>query len=563
MSISGLKLNNYKSFENASIDIKPITVLVGTNSSGKSSLLQILLLLAQSFNTHRKRQKALKVFGKYVELGEIENIFFNKDKNKEIEFEISLSRPAPLQPQLKRISSRILGAVRRVIFQYCNILQDVVYEDDSKSLKTIITALRDRTYYSTENLVNSITKAGQAIRRLRKIQKQYSEIFDSLGEDIKEYYANDYGQLLDEFDPLEAKRVANAILDLKNYKAITSVSYKFVYNKTNESAMLSSVCIKSDEVCILQISYLSKKKRTSKTLKSDLLTLNALSKYRSKFFKNCGFRGLRLLWTNRSILPTSSIAERSSIESSSAFFVYSLVNEPTKQLGRFFSFNGIRHVSPIRAYPKRYYMADEITDTESWNTFDSDKLATIIKSKPEIKTEINYWLSKLDIEIDIEKLNYLIHSIKVKQNELMLDLTDVGFGVSQILPVIIQPILASRNSITIIEQPEIHIHPKAQADLADFFIDIVKNSNKKLIIETHSEALLKRLRRRMAESTENLEGAITPNDVSIHYISKRNSKSEGASIQNIDISSSGAFNWPNEFSDFDINDTVNFIKYQK
>ena len=105
------------------------------------------------------------------------------------------------------------------------------------------------------------------------------------------------------------------------------------------------------------------------------------------------------------------------------------------------------------------------------------------------------------------RIKDIIHQIVVKQNSLDLDITDVGFGVSQVLPVIIQGFLSKERSITLVEQPEIHLHPKMQADLADLFIDIAINKNVKkgssskyLIIETHSEYLLKRLRRRISEN---------------------------------------------------------------
>jgi len=74
---------------------------------------------------------------------------------------------------------------------------------------------------------------------------------------------------------------------------------------------------------------------------------------------------------------------------------------------------------------------------------------------------------------------------------------DVGFGISQVLPIIVQGFLSKDDSITIIEQPEIHLHPMMQSDLADLFIDVIESTTtngKILFIETHSESILKRLR---------------------------------------------------------------------
>lgn len=86
-----------------------------------------------------------------------------------------------------------------------------------------------------------------------------------------------------------------------------------------------------------------------------------------------------------------------------------------------------------------------------------------------------------------------------------VDLPDIGFGVSQVLPVLVQCFYAPPGSIIIMEQPEIHLHPSAQSALADVMIDVINSRengadrNIQLIIETHSEHFLRRLQRRIAE----------------------------------------------------------------
>jgi predicted ATPase len=77
--------------------------------------------------------------------------------------------------------------------------------------------------------------------------------------------------------------------------------------------------------------------------------------------------------------------------------------------------------------------------------------------------------------------------------------TDVGFGVSQILPVLVLCYYAPAHSTIILEQPEIHLHPSVQAGLADVIIDSVVNRQVQIVVESHSEHLLRRLQRRIAE----------------------------------------------------------------
>lgn len=95
--------------------------------------------------------------------------------------------------------------------------------------------------------------------------------------------------------------------------------------------------------------------------------------------------------------------------------------------------------------------------------------------------------------------------VQTKGSKDWVDLPDVGFGVSQVLPVLVQCFYAPPGSIVLMEQPEIHLHPNAQSALADVMIDVINSKenghdrNIQLIIETHSEHFLRRLQRRVAE----------------------------------------------------------------
>lgn len=97
--------------------------------------------------------------------------------------------------------------------------------------------------------------------------------------------------------------------------------------------------------------------------------------------------------------------------------------------------------------------------------------------------------------------------IRTKGSRDWVDLPDVGFGISQVLPVLVQCFYAPPGSIIIMEQPEIHLHPSAQSALADVMIDVINSREDgedrsiQLIIETHSEHFLRRLQRRIAEDS--------------------------------------------------------------
>jgi predicted ATPase len=135
--------------------------------------------------------------------------------------------------------------------------------------------------------------------------------------------------------------------------------------------------------------------------------------------------------------------------------------------------------------------------------------------------------------------------VRIKGSDKFVSLPDVGFGVSQVLPVIVQLFYAPDNSVIFIEQPEIHLHPKAQSLLADIIIDAInmresgKKRNVQIIIETHSEHLLRRLQRRISENI------VQTTDIRA-YFAKNGTKA--SKLEKLKVDSYGnILNWPKGF----------------
>ncbi len=119
-------------------------------------------------------------------------------------------------------------------------------------------------------------------------------------------------------------------------------------------------------------------------------------------------------------------------------------------------------------------------------------------------------------------------------------ISDVGFGVSQILPVITLCYCVPRGSTILLEQPEIHLHPSVQAGLADVFIDAVRGRNIQIIVESHSEHLLRRLQRRIAEADK-----LTNEDVALYFCRHDGTES---TLDPLDVDNFGNIrNWPKDF----------------
>jgi len=185
-------------------------------------------------------------------------------------------------------------------------------------------------------------------------------------------------------------------------------------------------------------------------------------------------------------------------------------------------FKSIFYLGPLRSKADRLYSWSGITP-ESVGYSGENTIAAVLASRGR-KISLGYKKVAKPLELLVaESLkrmglidNFEIKPISEQRQEYevrvrtkgsidWVDLPDVGFGVSQVLPVLVQCYYAPPGSIIVMEQPEIHLHPKAQAVLADIMIDVIKSRengvdrNIQLVIETHSEHFLRRMQRRIAE----------------------------------------------------------------
>jgi predicted ATPase len=205
---------------------------------------------------------------------------------------------------------------------------------------------------------------------------------------------------------------------------------------------------------------------------------------------------------------------------------------------------GISYIGPIRDNPHRYYEIKNI----NYHTVGTrgENVPDLILKNPQIKDQLNEWVKKFNFgdSVEFQKLS-LSNSIgsiifKKKGERHYTNIANAGFGASQILPLIIQGLVSPRNSLTIAEQPEIHLNPKLQGVLAELFVLMAKK-DQRVIVETHSEHLLLRLRRLIAEKK------ITPEEIAVYFVEKVEGESK---IREIKIDDDGAIasdEWPTGF----------------
>ena len=118
-------------------------------------------------------------------------------------------------------------------------------------------------------------------------------------------------------------------------------------------------------------------------------------------------------------------------------------------------------------------------------------------------------------------------------------LIDVGFGVSQILPALVLLYYVPERSTVILEQPEIHLHPAVQSGLADVLLNVASVRNVQILVESHSEHLMRRLQRRVAEER------VSSDDVKLYFVSSHGGP---AQVSDLQLNEWGEIeNWPEQF----------------
>lgn len=225
-------------------------------------------------------------------------------------------------------------------------------------------------------------------------------------------------------------------------------------------------------------------------------------------------------------------------------------------------FRSLSYLGPLREKAKRIYSWGG-NNPESTGYSGENTIAAVLAAKNKkinFGSKKKYSLFEVVIATKLHEMglvkNFKINPISENRQDYevkvttggeadWVDIPDVGFGVSQVLPVIVQCFYAPKNSIILMEQPEIHLHPSAQSALADVMIDAIrsrednKNRNIQLIIETHSEHFLRRLQRRIAE------GVLCESEVRAYFA---NTTTSPAHLDPLMVDSGGNIrNWPPQF----------------
>ena len=215
--------------------------------------------------------------------------------------------------------------------------------------------------------------------------------------------------------------------------------------------------------------------------------------------------------------------------------------------------HNIVHVPGLRGNPERVYPKTAV-GSDFPGTFEN-YVATIIANwqakRDERLKRLEAMLTDLGLTwkisakpVDDTQVELLVGRLpKSKRGgEDLVNISDVGFGVSQVLPVLIALLVAEPGQLVYLEQPELHLHPRAQYALAKILAETAKRGVK-LVVETHSALLLLQVQTLVAKRD------LDPNLVKLHWFS-RSDEDGTTSIQSADLDENGAFgDWPEDFGD--------------
>lgn len=436
--IQELKLSNFRIFDDeVKIDFRPITVLIGRNSSGKSSLIKFLLMLQQSLRPPYK--SFLNPEGDKVKMGNFQSL-----KN-------SLTNKKSLQFGLRIESNQISEQIE----QFIQLIRQGVDENQEQMLKEPTNASVHR------------------------------------------------------YQQTEAKEELKALFE---YEA--DVPY------TSHGTVKQVIKTRSNQGLEIE------KEKVESISSSVLMDFSAMS---SSMLKEKNFR--KSVDEN---FPIMALLQGGSSDDTTTFIRDMYDN--MYLLAQAQEITNLQHLSATRKVFSR--VIEETTPPE--NSVEQDgrfaisHLQHLIEKESENTLLLHYLKSITDVEDVRFEGKDIVRKITAKNSKTKARtyLAEFGFGVGQVLPVIVQGVIQEPHTHLMVEQPEAQLHPTAQLELGSFFADIWKKRNVMSIIETHSDNILLRLRRLIAK------GELDKEDVSVAFFTMKEEKQP--IIRNLQIEEDGS-----------------------
>jgi predicted ATPase len=486
-------ITNFKSIYNADLDLAPLTVLTGTNSSGKSSFIQSMLLVAQTMqNQFAGRELVLN--GNLLELGRFDEIlsYGAGDSKNTIDIRWDL--------KLENGTFHSGESNKKLVLNSVHCETEFKLNDSSK--------LPDSGDMNPAKTVGTESVKGWS--RLSKITQEMNFV-DEFNDNINCKFSA--GEMAPEegFDLEKEKKLRSE----KSQERILPI----IYMSDNLKNKLSDINIPQWAA----LNHFMPKEILGQEVDEITETSQKLTDYFVRSFKYLGPLRFR-----EALSPFLKASDPKDV--------------------------GIKGEYTAAVYDTFY---DEDIEYLPSEYFDKDEVINYIPVERTFSDALNDWLHYLgvaeSINVVFDKFGYNMGFIPSDTDKLNVprdrplchNIIHVGTGVSQVLPILVMGLLAEPDSTLIFEQPELHLHPKVQSRLADFFLSMAL-LGRQCIIETHSEYLIYALRYRISESLLKNDESVQ-NATKLYFADKKDGKSK---FQEIKVNRHGEISaWPDGFFD--------------
>lgn len=557
MSITAIAIENFKGIkEPIRVELKPITLLFGPNSAGKSTIVQALHYAREIFERQNLNPDRTLLGGDAIDLGGFESLVHGHNRNLPIRIRVDLDLSQEDLPHY------IVG--------WYSELGSFTWEDDSpfRDIPSVVQSAWIEITVCWSRLLNKpfITsyKIGINGEELATIEST---------EDCKQINIT---KLILYHPIFLGRNLSDKVRDFlqeRGYdfetpnESLCDYARNLVQGNDAEDVEMEELLALGTCFHVLRSLLKSNGINENIPLENQTSAMPTwaqpleFSKASWKEDENFGLEQGKLLLILSSLIIGPGELVRDYLRK--ICYVGPLREVPPRGHKPFTSPDESRWANGLAAYDTLFFAEDTFIDrVNSWlssNEHLASGYSVEVKKYRELRNDNPIMLALLQDRILDEDINLRENIlglpvkrrmlIKDEKSDLELEPQDIGVGISQVLPVVVAA-LHRKNGFVAIEQPELHIHPAFQVALGDLFIEQVRECpDLTFILETHSEHLMLRLLRRIRETGENMSSdnrKLSPDDLSIYFIEQ---KEDGISCYLIRVDEDGDFidRWPRGF----------------
>ncbi len=435
-----IRWENFRGFEDTGwLTIRPLTVIIGANASGKTSILAPLLMMKQTLESSDEAL-ALRTKGELFNAGSFRDLIYRHDVRRKLTLSV------------RRGAVRPKGSLKQLWHYPPGVLEIAFSKDTSDSAAPVLSEYTVRDLYGR-----------MLLRRRRRESGRYT---------------------------VEGLQMTSFSREFQ----------KIVRRTPPEHFLFDAQPIFTD--MILATEKRARRAAAARTRK----TRKKLS-FNSHELKYCG----------------------------ALTYAASLIDE---------ILSNVAFLGPLREHPKRLY---EVLGHKPGTIGTKGEYAPEIlyrNRKPALMRNVNEWVKRFEFGYDLECRRVtegaFTMTLRRTTKSPKVNLADTGFGLSQVLPLIVQCLFCEKGTLTVTEQPELHLNPRLQTILADLCSEVVSNDSA-VLIETHSEHFVLRLRRLIAEKR------IKAKDVALYFTERDRDR---LAVREIPVEEDGniaADSWPKGF----------------